>query len=1012
MRHISLFLALIMILSVFLCACDSASDKKQTPSEEPKEEKVPVRENANQTVISNGASYKVSKKAEGTYPDSYGAELTDGIRCKSNGYGDEAMSGYIVRGGNLDVTVDFGRVEKKIHAFKVSYLSTTQAGIDAPSRIIVAVSEDGNKWTRVGMMKKPAFEEGTTQEATLNLKNYAAARYVKFMITGSSVWVFLDEVQVIADVEGMASGKTFKDAVNEAYLSLGTVKAPKTGVKINRDLVKTLISSGKSYKVVGEKSNNFPDSGKMLTDGNRSGYYEGGTWVGFKADKDVTVTIDLRKTADDISSVEASFYTNTSVRQYLPVAVKVVAISDKGDRTELGIVYASTTIVSGDYTFALMFEEAVSARKIEFTFIATDSTVFLVEELAVYAYREADDATSLYPTVSIVPGTTPWDKSSEGYNDYVNLILGKTQQIVSALDPGSSVYNDNTPVVLKLLTDGKFSKETNIHNGMFFKFLHGGARLVIYDLECVSSVDKFTASFTHQSDWGVWAPSNVTVLVSPDGDKWYEAGTFAVTGKADPGIHKGSFTLDEAVKAKYVAFSFPINTWAGCDELEVYGRKNSSEASDPQELGMKNVDPFGGKRKEPSEDLLGGSKDLCLLFQGKTAGYSVEDLIPYLAYVDRDGKMKDTMFDSFLFLMTGSFPSGAMPNSNGNFSDWKWVIDDLFVKGENLFALEEAAGKVKDELGLDGSYKYKVTMSIYYPSVKQTSFGDVDGDGKSEDFSILADRIKAIEAYIDLFEKKFREANFENIELVGYYWYHEAINREDTESRALLNAVSEKVHKVGKDFFWIPYFKSDGYESWEKYGFDVACKQPNYVFKLQTPYSNITACAELTKLYGMGVEIEICSDSLVDKKYFKKYMEYLEGGIKYGYMSDCVIMYYQEVSAFKNACYSDTEMGRMVYEYTYGFIKDSLNGSPEKLETQFFETAVNTPICGKIETNSTYLNELRLAVSPENGSVTLNDDGSFTFYPEKNFKGKVTFAIEYSEYLGFSEPCEITVTVK
>ena len=39
-------------------------------------------------------------------------------------------------------------------------------------------------------------------------------------------------------------------------------------------------------------------------------------------------------------------------------------------------------------------------------------------------------------------------------------------------------------------------------------------------------------------------------------------------------------------------------------------------------------------------------------------GYTVENLIPYLAYVDKDGNIKDTMFDSFLFLLSGGFPSG------------------------------------------------------------------------------------------------------------------------------------------------------------------------------------------------------------------------------------------------------------------------------------------------------------------------------------------------------------------
>ncbi len=1029
MRKLSLLLALVTLLSVFMVACDPTPDvsnvnsetslensleNSKEPDEESKEEEVktPVREDAFQTIISTGAGYTKSAEPGTSYPDTYGSELTDGIHCKSNSYGDEAVSGYTINGSTLSVIIDLGYVTDKIHTFKAFYLSTRDAGIAPPSRVTVSVSKNTKDWKNLGMLKQPAFEEGTIQAATLSLENYATARYVKFMITGAAAWVFLDELEVIADIEKEDTKKAFQDAINEAYKTLGTVPAPKTGVTINRELVKTLISQGKSYKSVGETTRLFPDNGKMLTDGNQSGYYEGGTWVGFKPDKDVVVTIDLGKVETDIASVEASFYTNTSLGQYMPVAIKVVAISANDERTDLGIMYASTSRTNGDYTFALQFEEAVSARKIEYTFYSTDSSVFLIEELGIYAYRKDQEVSTLYPILNIEAGGTSWDKSSDKYNEYLNLISGKTQQIVVGKEPDKSVFKDNTPITSKLMTDGKFANTNDIHNGAFFKFCHGGSRLVIYDLDHISSVDKFTASFTHRSDWAVTAPSTVTVLVSSDGQNWYEAGAFAITGEGDDSIYKGSLTLDKAIKARYVGFSFAVKTWAGCDELEVYGKKNSTKAEDPSKLNLTEIDLFKNKRKEPSEDLLGGSKDLCLLYHGTQAFYDVNDLLPYLAYIDRDGKMQDTMFDSFLFLMTGAFPSGAKPYDDGKLSDWKWVIDDLFVKGENLMALEEAAAQVKQTLGLDSDFKYKVTMSIYYPSVKHTNFGDIDGDGKSENFSKIEDRIRAIETYIDMFEKKFNEQGFKNIELVGYYWYHEAINSGDTESMQLLNATSDKVHAVDKDFFWIPYFQSNGYDSWNKYGFDVACMQPNYVFKLETPYSNVPICAELTKLYGMGVEMEICGDSLVDERFFKKYMEYIEGGIRYGYMSDCVIMYYQDVYAFRNACNSKTEMGRMVYEYTYGFIKDSLKSSPEKLDNQQYETTVNTPLHGKIETNNTHLTEFRVACSPSNGTITLEPDGSFTYYPEKDFKGEVKFSFEYSEYLGWSEPCEITVTVK
>jgi hypothetical protein len=49
---------------------------------------------------------------------------------------------------------------------------------------------------------------------------------------------------------------------------------------------------------------------------------------------------------------------------------------------------------------------------------------------------------------------------------------------------------------------------------------------------------------------------------------------------------------------------------------------------------------------------------------------------------------------------------------------------------------------------------------------------------------------------------------------------------------------------------------------------------------------------------------------------------------------------------------------------------------------------------------------------PEHGTVTINNDGSFTFYPEKDFVGEVKFSFTYSEYLGWSDPCEVVINVK
>lgn len=1023
MKKLALLLAMIMLLSVFAASCKPADDTEQSSlsSEDQNEESgtkqpanavktgVKVVENTNETIISTGKSYVKSVEADGQYPDTYGTELTDSVRTdpSSNNYNDESLSGYKISGKQLDVDIDLGYECDKIFSFKVGYLSTKAAGISPPGSISVYASLDGKEWVIIANMRKPDYVDNTMQEAYYTTKEYVKARYIRFTVRGASTWTFLDEVIVAADIEGDNSNKKYLEEINNAYAELGAIAPPVDGSAINRELSKTLISQGKSYKVDGKIADTFPDKqGNMLTDGITSGYYEGETWVGFKGNAEATVTIDLEETATDISSVEATFFTNTAIGMYLPVALKVAAI-DGDKRTELGILYADSVISNGNYTFILPFSKTVTARYIEVTMVATDSTVYLVEEIGVYAYRDAA-ANTLYPELVFEIGAKEEAGASK---EYKNLIRGKTQQIIALSDPGVERYEYNTSVTSGIMTDGNYGVGTDIHNGTFFEFNIGGGRKVIYDLDYIRAVDKFTARFTHQSAWGVTAPSTVTVYLSDNGKDWYKAGIMTLTGNGDPSIYKGELKLAKKVKARYVVFSFPVKTWAGCSELEVFGTASASGALSPAAAKLTKNKLFENERIKPSEDLLGGAKDLCLLYHGKSSHYVADDLIPYLAYVDGDGNPKDIMFDSFLFLITGDFPSNAHPYADGTMTDWQWAIDDVLTDGENMCALDEAAGRVKEALGLDDGYKYKVTMGLYYPSAERASFGDVDGDGESENFTKYEDRIKAFEWYIKSFEDRFASMNFGNIELVGYYWYHEAMVDGDEDVK-LLNDVSKIVHRYNKTFFWIPYFQSNGYNAWAEYGFDVACMQPNYVFTAGAPYSNVVNCANLTKLHGMGFEMEICSEALTSKLFFKKYMQYLAAGAEYGYMDDCIVMYYQGVSDFKTAAYSKSYMARTVYEQTYHFIKGDMKYKPDAFEKATYDADKNAVFTGTIPFNSDKMREFRVEAAADHGSVTLNENGTFNFYPEKDYVGEVTFSYAYSEYLGWSDPCEVVINVK
>lgn len=1021
MKKISLILVLLMVFSVFATACGGDSETSTVESEASEQSQtqekpistrtgIPVRENPDATVVSTGASYSSNLQADESYADTYGTELTNGIRCTpvSASYGDESLAGYPAAGGRFRIVVDLGYVCEKLYEFRVGYLSTTEAGINKPSSVSIHVSIDGKKWDNIGICKMPDFIEGNIQEAVLQCKDYIQARYIRFYVQSSAAWVMLDEVMAIADIEGGESNSAFSDAVNLAYKTYGAIARPEGTKEIDFDLTKHLVSKNAKYTVTGEQVDTFKDNGKMLTDGEMTGYYEGQTWVGFKGGSDITVKIDLGANVTDIAEIEASFYTNTSVKIHLPVALKIAAIDNDGNKTDLSILYANTIITNGSYVFSMPLDKAIAARYIEVTMIATDCSMHLVEEIGVYTYRDIK-APQMYPDVVLEDNATEW--GSEASSNNVNLISGKTQQIISAGTLDESLFANNTKADSKILTDGKISTATDIHNGFFFKFSHGGGRKVIYDLEHISAVNKVTARFTQQIDWGVHAPANVQICVSINGSDWYELGVVEKPGNEETTVFDYELKLSGKVKARYIMFNFTVGAWAGCDEMQVFGTTSVSGAKEPS--AYKKVSALSSKRVEPSDDLLGGAKDLCLLYQRNDAQYTVDELIPYLAYVDENGEQKDTMFDSFLFLFLGNFPiGGGEAYQNGTKAGWDWAIEDAFKEGQNLNALEEAAGIVKSNLGLGSDFKYKVTLTLYYPSFGITNFGDADGDGVNEDFSKLEDRLKAIKYHIAQMEEKFEAAKFENIELVGYYWFHETIESKDTESLEMLNGIADIVHKTGKDFFWIPYFCSNGYSDWSNYGFDVAVMQPNYVFKIDTPYSNLITNSALTELYGMGVEMEICYEALSKRDFFKKYMEYVAGGVEYGYMKDTIVMYYQDVLDYYDACYSGTVMGRMIYDYTYHFIKEDLDYNPDALPPITAEVEKNTPYVGKFNFENDYLREIKIAVYPDHGTVTVNSDGTFVFYPETDYTGEVKFSFAYSEYLGWSDPCEVTVTVK
>ncbi|NCA68147.1 MAG: DUF4855 domain-containing protein, partial [Clostridia bacterium] len=315
---------------------------------------------------------------------------------------------------------------------------------------------------------------------------------------------------------------------------------------------------------------------------------------------------------------------------------------------------------------------------------------------------------------------------------------------------------------------------------------------------------------------------------------------------------------------------------------------------------------------------------------------------------------------------------------------------------------------VKTALG-NSDYKYKFYISLYYPKT-DSIFGDFDGDGKSNTLTTLEDRLAAVEWYMNLFETELAKHDYKNIEFCGYYWYNESASAANGDME-LINGVSALTHSHDSQLFWIPYHVASGYSLWAEHGFDVACMQPNYAFRLDTPLSNIINNANLTKRYGMGVEIELDNKALTNDLYLQRYMTYLRYGVYYGYINDCIHMYYMGFYDINNACESSSPKVRLIYDYTYQFIKGMLNISPDAVDAVSADVTKDTPYVSTLNPVGDSTKQYKISVSPSHGTVSINADGSFTYYPDKGYTGNDEFAYVYSEYLDYSAPCSVIINV-
>ena len=486
------------------------------------------------------------------------------------------------------------------------------------------------------------------------------------------------------------------------------------------------------------------------------------------------------------------------------------------------------------------------------------------------------------------------------------------------------------------LTDGKAGDPLNLHDG-WVGYMRAEGRHITLDLKESKPFSKVSARFLHNPSLGILMPKEVEFSASLDGENYYRLGNKKASKPLyTQGPEVEVYTIEVIpTEARYVRVSFLVDVWTFIDEITVWGSEVvSTELSTREIIG----DSFGAdtaakvdllQTPQARSSAAGGMNHMVLIYSGDKFNWQKMDFLPYVGYLNNETfVLEDYLFDGFLFLPYGTTQDGYSFGHAGkpsNKEKWQNYLDSLFLEGQNLAALNDAVSVLKKSLA-DSDYKAKVEIAIPYPSSKQTNFGELDGEQLS--FSLrdqekaLKNRWKAVSWYVKEVVERFDQNNYENLELVAFYWFEENISHSTTPYETeLVRGVSQIVHENNLVFHWIPFVQAENFRSWNEVGFDLAMMQPNYFFHPDAKEERLENNALLAKKYGLSVEIEVANRVFTSEDYRNRFKAYLRNALEYGF-NKSLLGYYQETMLFGNAAMSNDPEKREIYEWVYQFIRN------------------------------------------------------------------------------------------
>ena len=305
-------------------------------------------------------TYTKSVAAHPSYPDTNGAELTNGVIASATSHNDAGWQGHFDLAAPLDVTIDLGAL-KSVGLMRSLYYQLPSDGIFKPASVEILTSPDDITYTPRGstLAASAVNDTGNLWRYDLTLSS-VTARYVRYRITKGGSWLFSTEMQTfLADSAPI---------VPQAGTNSGATKAYTKSVAADAQ---------------------YPDTGGTeLTDGTLgdANAFQNASWQGHVnlGATPLDVTVDLAS-AQRVGVLRSYHFHSPGNSIFRPAKIELFTSTDNVQYTSRGFTVADAAVNDAGSRWRYEFDlSGVSARWVRFR-ITTGGAWLFSSEVQVFA---------------------------------------------------------------------------------------------------------------------------------------------------------------------------------------------------------------------------------------------------------------------------------------------------------------------------------------------------------------------------------------------------------------------------------------------------------------------------------------------------------------------------------------------------------------------------------------------------------------------------------------------------